>query len=262
MDFGFTNQMDRRCELSAAVLLYRETGRNAYSTDGSGMSMATIHDICLDAQQRPLIQAGRPMNKDDLRKLTTELQDSQGRETVRWLDNSMLAMGGDRMIWWTPAQSVPMFFKTNTFDGKGICPVPPMVWMWVEGDGLYIYALRDNERPGQQTQLYQAPLMNIWARGKVCIGNAVLPPKETRWEPASWHAFMWGSNFTHPNFTEADRLTKGIEPTEFWRNQLAKPSKVFPKNRLVKVGAIIADLMVPDVGTHLMKNLKKAKGEF
>lgn len=262
MDFGFNNTTDRQCVLAAAVLVYSEASRNANSSDGAGMSMATIHGICLDAQQRPVIQAGRPMNKDDLRKLTTELQDSQGRETVRWMDTATLAMGSDRMIWWTPAQSVPMFFNTNTFQGRGICPVPPMVWMWVEGDGLYIYALRNNERPGPQTQLYQAPLMNIWARGKVCVGNAVLPPKETRWEPASWHAFMWGSNFTHPNFTEKDRLTKGIEPVLFWQRQLKRPSKVFPRHRLVKVNATMADLMVPEVGTHLMQKLRKAKGEF
>lgn len=263
MNFGFINQMERKCELASAILVYRERRTNSYTNnDGAAMTMATVHDIRLDAQQRPMIQAGRPMNRDDLRAMTTELQDSQGRDIVRWLDNSVLAMGGDRMIWWTPAQSVPMFFQTKTFHGKGICPVPPMVWMWVEGDGLYIYALRDNERPGQQTSLYQAPLMNIWARGKVCIGNAVLPPKEARWEPGAWHTFMWGSNFTHPNFTEEDRLVKGIEPSLFWLRQLKRPSKVFPKARLVKLNATMADLMVPDVGNHLMKKLRKAKGEF
>lgn len=262
MDFQFMNPMDQQCALTAAVLIYQENRRSVYSTDSGGMTMATIHGIRLDAQQRPMIEAGRPMTQDDLRKLTTELQDGQGRGGVRWLDNTMLAMGNDRMIWWTPAQSVPMFFRTRTYEDRGICPVPPMVWMWVEGDGLYIYALRDNERPGPQTQLYQAPLMNMWARGKVCVGNAALPPKETRFETAAWHAFMWGSNFTHPNFTEENRLIKGIEPVEFWRKQLKRPSKVFPKNRLVKVAATMADLMVPEVGTYLMKKLGKAKGEF
>lgn len=246
--------------LTGAILLYGGDART-----GQGGSFATVH-LVETINQRPEIMPGRPMMEADLVTIASNLAAAKEAITTTWLDPSMLARGADRMIWWTPPARRPMFFKESnlvksTFNGNAVCPVPGLVWMAMPGNGLYVYAVKGKDRPVTGTQLFQAPFFNIWGRGKVCVGSAALPPEGEQSNPLEWEKVIFGSYFTHPNFSEANRLVKGISPSNFWKQMVEAPPAEFPENRLVKLPLTVADLLERTL-LDTLRNLPVPKGEF
>ncbi len=246
--------------LTGAILLY---GGNRNRTTEAGF--ATVHDVEL-IEGRPEIQPGRLMMEQDLVTIAQSLSAAKDAISTRWIDPALLATGGDRMIWWTPPGNRAMFFQTSThikgtFDANAVCPVPGLVWVAIYGEGLYVYAVKGASRPTQETPLFQAPLFNIWGRGKVCVGSAQLPQDGELQDPAAWEKVIFGSYFTHPNFSEPDRLVKGIKPTTFWRGMVDKPPSDFPEKRLVAVTLKVADLLERTF-LDVLGRMKKPKGEF
>lgn len=245
--------------LKAAVLLYQQS---RYGHFGERMGMATVHTVCNDGD-RPVIEAGRPMTMADYSAMI-EVLSPKSRPQMAWQDPSVLAKGMGRMIWWTPPMMRPMFFKESamskgTFAGQGMCPLPGMVWH-TTGRALYVYAVKGHDRPEPETELFQAPLFNIWARGEVCHGNVVAPREEHSENPKEWEKFLFGSHFTHPNFGQKDRLIKGVNPVEFWKKMVQQPKVKFPEERLVEIGLKVQDLMAPDFSNKVGR--MKATGEF
>ena len=151
--------------------------------------------------------------------------------------------------------------SNDTFTGSAVCPVPGLVWMAMPGHGLYVYAIKGALRPDQQTQLYQAPFFNVWGRGRVCIGSAFLPTEEKKWSSEAWEQTFFGSRFTHPNFSEKNRLIQGASPTKFWKGMVGKPAEAFPEQKLVQMPLMVADLLDRMLLDTLAK-LPKPKGEF
>ena len=168
------------------------------------------------------------------------------------------------MLWYTPACKKAMFFKEaisqKMVTGNGILPIPGLVWMVMQGE-LYLYAFKGVDRPTQQTKLYQAPFFNVWSQGKVCVGNAEMPTGDDVAVPEKWVRGFFGSLFTHPNFTEKDRLVKGICPLNFWKKMLAKPPVVFPANRLVELPVTVGDFLTVNVSETIAR-IGRASGQF
>ncbi len=244
--------------LEGAILLYG-------AAKDRSITYCTVHDV-KPVAGRPTIQAGRLMNQNDLMVLVDRVASARSALETSWLDAKVVAKGPDRLVWWTPECRRAMFFEKSTynkstFDGHAQCPLPAMVWMAIPKVGLYVYALSENHRPTPDSPLFQAPLFNIWGNGKVCLGSAVAPPADRAGDPHAWEETLFGSRFTHPNFTEANRLTKGINPVAFWRAMVAKPARKFPGDRLVRIPLVAGDLATTNVLDRLNK-LPKPKGEF
>lgn len=259
MQFAIETQ-ETSFRMVAAVLLYAEK-KGHYSGD-EGM-IATVHEVSQDQHSRPRIRAGRPMKDADYTNMVRALAPKDRPEVV-WQESNVLARGAGRTVWWTPAMQRAMFFKASswsktTFEGHALCPVPPMIWVATERD-LFMYAVNEDTRPERNTKLYQAPLFNVWSSGKVCQGSTVLPPDELRGIPMEWEKSFFSSNFTHPNFAEKDRLIKGKDPVEFWKEMIDCPPPVFPLDRLVDVGCTVEDLLAPDMEARV--STVKARGEF
>lgn len=251
---------DDRLVPRAALLVYGGNS-NHY---GETSAIATVHTVEMD-NERPTIMAGRLATVADLQNLVTALGRSRRTVNAEWLETRVLARGSDALIWWSAPCKRAMFFQqshynSKTFDGQGVCPLPGLVWMAMRGD-LYVYAVQGAARPTRDTQLYQAPFFNVWGRGKVCVGNAARPTEEKRSDLDAWEQVLFGSRFTHPNFTEADRLVQGIEPCAFWQEMVKKPKAVFPEKRLVQIPLRVGDLLALDVEDRLNK-LPKPRGEF
>lgn len=256
------NEVGKSATLSAAILLY---GDGVIYGDGRDNGFATVHKVATIAT-RPEIMPGRLLTQKDLAHLATGLGLRNSRLGTNWVDPSILAQGPDRIIWWSSPGTRSMFFKPSgfdkeTFEGYANCPVPGLVWMAMPEHGLYVYGVKGHRRPDQGTRLYQAPFFNVWGRGKVCLGSAQRPVDEKRWDVQSWEQTLFGSNFTHPNFTEKDRLIKGMRPGAFWKSMVEKPLKKFPEHRLVEMPLDVKDLLDPLVLSRLSK-LPVPKGEF
>jgi PRTRC genetic system protein B len=251
---------EKAASLKGAILLYGGDRNN-----GVAAAFATVHDVETIAG-RPEIMPGRLMMERDLVTIAENLAAAKDAIATRWIDSSLLATGGDRMIWWTPPSKRPMFFQTSphvkgSFDGHAVCPVPGLVWVAMYGEGLYVYAVKGAARPTPDTSLFQAPLFNIWGRGKVCVGSAHLPKDGERQDPTAWEKVIFGSYFTHPNFSEPDRLVKGIKPTTFWKNLVAAPPNAFPEKRLVPMDLKVEHLLERTLLDRLGR-IRKPKGEF
>lgn len=242
----------------SAFILYAE---EASYSDNASPVFATINPIAhIDGV--PTIEAGRPINEADILKMLKGITGSSS--LTHWVDPSILASGGGRLIWFTPPQSRPLFFDTSdhvkpAIKAQGCMALPGMVWLaW--GDDLYVYATACKDRPAEDEQLFQAPLFNVWGRGKVCWGNTAPPTADQMANPKAWEQRLFGSAFTHPNFTEKDRLIKG-NPAAYWASQARKPRKTFPVDLLVPVALKLSDLLTPELSTKLTA-IPKPKGEF
>lgn len=261
INVGIETSKTGQSKMIGAILLYGESSQ--YNT-GVAAKFASIHSINWDTKQ-PIIAAGRPITEADLASLHKGLSESKSLPGSLWVDSKILAMGNGRMIWWTPPQQRPMFFDkssnaSQSFNGAGRCPNPGLVWM-ATSSALFIYAVAGNDRPTQETQLFQAPFFNVWSRGQVCVGSANMPDQDMKGEPGAWEKFFFGSRFTHANFTQENRLIKNQNPYSFWSKMVKEPTATFPENKLVKFPLKVGDLLDPLLSDRL-KAIPKATGEF
>lgn len=248
--------------LSHAILLY---GSKAHHVNGT--AFATIHDV-ETIGERPEIMPGRLLNERDLVQLASSLASPEAKQSVqaKWLESNLLATGSDRVIWWSPPGTRAMFFQTSPhcsakIQGGGVLPVPGLVWVAMPEKGLYVYAVKGAQRPTRESALFQAPFFNVWGRGQVCIGSAEQPSQEDRWNTTAWEDMFFGSRFTHPNFAQKDRLTKGVDPVRFWKKMLAKPAEAFPEKHLVAMPIVVEDLLDRTFVSRV-NALPKPQGEF
>ncbi len=239
--------------LTHALLVYQSrASRDAY---------ATKHPIEL-MDGKPMIRPGSPLTEGDYKALIEGLK-PKDRPSIEWNDPAILARGMGRLIWWTPPRKRAMFFKASShslveFSGKGTCPTPGLVFM-AAARTLHVFAFKGDAAPTRQTQLFQAPFFNVWSNGQVCVGNAMLPEDDQRNDLEAWERFFFGSNFTHPNFRQKDRLTLGVEPCAFWQKQLNRPAKTFPESVLVDIKLNVNDLLALD---FYERPHVRAEGEF
>jgi PRTRC genetic system protein B len=260
-----------RCEtgsaaasLSHAILLYSSGKQASYGESEGTATHATVHEV-EKTSTGPVIMPGRLLTENDMAELVKGLAESDSAAAPKWIDPNILAMGAGRMVWFTPPGRRAMFFKKSshnpeTMNGRGILPCPGLVWMSTSR-ALHVYAVKGADRPKPSTRLYQAPFFNVWSRGQVCIGSASLPADERKHDTLAWEKTFFGSRFTHPNFTEPDRLVRGIEAITFWKKMLARPPAKFPEARLVELPLAVEDLVAVDVGDRLSR-IRQAKGEF
>lgn len=245
-------------KLESAILVYQQ--RDPFGTESH---FATVHAIDMESQ-RPALKEGTLISKEQTMTFMKSLVGSAS--TVSWVDPCTLAVGADRIVWYTPPMQQSMFFQTSAHlgnrgvQGQGQLALPGLVWMSTAEGQLYIYATAVDGRPMKDTVLYQAPLFNVWSQGKVCQGSANAPNGDLRLNPEAWQRFFFGSYFTHPNFTEPGRLMKA-DPVRYWAGELKRPRKRFPLNKLVELPLKVVDLLTATDDSLRLK-LKRVTGEF
>lgn len=241
-------------ELSAAVLVY---------TNGATRhAFASKHTVAQHGG-RARIEPGTPLSAQDYQALVRALAPRE-RPRMQWSDPRVLARGLGRLLWWSPAMQRSLFFRSSgqhprSFDGRGRCRCPGLVFLAAERQ-LYVYAVKGAGAPTRDTPLYQAPFFNVWSSGQVCAGNAVVP-QEPGEDPDAWERMFFQSHFTHPNFSQADRLTVGVDPAQFWRSRLGEPDAPFPEQVLFALDLRLEELTQPDLRARLAA-LPRATGEF
>lgn len=162
--------------------------------------------------------------------------------------------------WMTPPAAVrplPVRQGDRTFVLRA--PWPALV-LAVREQQFYVAALARNRRPTPNTPLYHAPLMNVGASGRVCTGNAELPPAVGLDALAGWEAVLTDTYFTHVNHPRTVHLEPPAAPAtetappppstapgaanthphlHFWR-ELARARAIrFPKTALAPMGTTL-----------------------
>ena len=104
------------------------------------------------------------------------------------------------LVWYTKAGPRYLYFQEGLNLPSGTANVPAMLYI-ATNKSLKVYALADDNRPTEDTALYQAPFYNTnTTSGAVCLGSAkAQKPKVKTYQSLMeyWEAIFWNSAFTH-----------------------------------------------------------------
>lgn len=141
--------------------------------------------------------------------------------------------------WTTPTRKHPMWF--NVGGKRRGCNVvwPNMLWLADTKQRLLrVFAIGKGGRPGYESPVYHAPLMNIDSWGRLCEGSAHLPRKMTVEKLAEIEACVFDSYFTHVNHEKTLRCaTDNRGHIRFWRTKERTRENVRVRE-LVRIGTL------------------------
>jgi PRTRC genetic system protein B len=218
--------------LEAAMLVY-------------GGRYVTLHDIDRPLKGAPRLGPGRPIGRGELAKLLA----AAGRESAMsgWVDPRVLFVGPELLVWHTPPQQRPMFFRcTDPKAGRlrdcaGTAPQPSLVWA-VSGDRWYVWATQLGDlRPGPESDLYQAPYLNVYDDGGICTGNAAVPRHLSAESIDGYERAFYESRFTHPNARHLTTRTESIYA--LWNSLLVDHAGPFPDDALMPLNKTLGDVV-------------------
>lgn len=223
------DQALRRAKLQKALLLY--------GADENNIEFATAHDVDHSSTGQPVIRAGRPVDRKSLVEVARSLSISN-LHSVGLLPPNVLSVGPEFLVWWIPPRSRSIFFNADRQEpeqvsiGKrsAVVPYPGLIFA-VREQSCYVYAVKGEERPSAQTEVYRSPFFNVWEAGKVCTGNVKLPNAVVTERIAAWEESFFYSNFTHPNVTRLVKYPGGSYP--FWNDMLDGKFERFPERVLL-----------------------------
>jgi PRTRC genetic system protein B len=146
-----------------------------------------------------------------------------------------------KVIWYTKATQRSLHFVADLEIPNGIAKVPPMLWC-ADRHKLAVYAMKTAQRPTLDTPLYHAPFFNMYADGKVCLGNIDVDIQDAialETFTASWEHYFFNSYFSH--------LIDGHNPVagncELLWQQLLSTGGAFPKEQLIKSKTTLKQLL-------------------
>jgi PRTRC genetic system protein B len=208
-------------ELDCGIMLYRaKSGRSVY---------ATYHPARI-VGGKPTLLAGKPATVSQLAAIAAASADQIGFRG--FVPDRTVYIAPQILAWWVPAGRRSVWFKNDAAIGtrNGDAFHPPLL-MVAKRNGVHIFAMRENERPGPDTPLYHAPYFNVYESGEMCRGNVKLPANPTTETIAAYEDAFFRSNFTHANHQNLIKRKGGA--TRLWRDLL--DGAEFPLDCLVSI---------------------------
>lgn len=133
-------------------------------------------------------------------------------------------------IWRTPVQKAKLLFTESLDIPCGEACVPPLLWR-AGKNSLSIFALQD-ESVTEKSLLYHAPFFNVYADGRVCMGNVPIKiPNDCPLENfmVLWQEYFFNSYFSHL-FGEHQPVKGNI--VQLWQSQI-NTGDAFPLDCLI-----------------------------
>lgn len=220
-----------------AILLY-ETVTHGYRPETSYATMHDIENVGTKARPNFQIMPGAPISSDSLLRSLGSLSEKYVLN-AEWLPENVLSFSPMHLVWWSPAADRRVFFRNKELGNRSaIVPHPPLLHLVVRGS-WYIFAMRDNKRPTQETELFHAPYFNVWDDGKICVGSANIPEQLTTALIPQWEAAFFDSAFTHTN----GQIKKSLHPRgeyALWKELLDGAYSSYPLELLSPKQATVA----------------------
>lgn len=201
-----------------------------------GQRVVTDHQV-YSTPTGPVIGAGQLISSDSLLGLADDLRASTARQKkgLQLFDARLLGAGSNYAIWRIPGRLAPMWFRTGEKIEERRVPWPNLVAV-ATGGRLYLAATRSGNRPGPNTRLYHAPLMNVWATTQLCTGSAPEPGGCSAGHVGEWEHLLRESAFSHVNHPHTLAIGKEVSTyahLRFWRGLARDGERRFPKDALV-----------------------------
>ncbi len=228
--------------VKAALLLH---GKSSFGSGQDSHAFATLHRVLESPSGgRPELGSGRLVGPDELEQCLSLM----GRESgLSFLPGRLLAASSSALVWWREPKAERVWFNCAADAGIGtrtaVTPHPGLVFM-VSAGGIRLWAVKGTARPTPETELFQAPYMNVWSDGRLCVGNALMPRGADPSDMDGFEQGFFSSRFTHPNVRQSSDLVrwpKGI--FGLWRSLLNGRHKVFPEQALVPARLTVGSLI-------------------
>lgn len=227
-------------KLSSAILLYT----SGSFSNGQERGYATIHEVEQENGGAPVIKAGTALQDRQLRRILKSLQ-PKNKKQVGLLPENVLVNDEGLVVWWTKAQQRTAFFRTDDANAignaSGKVHYPALLYVLREGR-FSVFALKSTKRPGMDTDLFHAPLMNIFDTGGVCTGNVEFPRSVSLSKLKEWEDALLNSYFTHPNHSKVIKRYKG-GVHQLYRDMLNGKHTKFPSACLQKFNITLGQLL-------------------
>jgi PRTRC genetic system protein B len=200
---------------------------------------ANIHEI-----RNSKVCEGSALERSELMNLCHVLMPRLGKGLVlqpdRVIAYSDAADGGSGLVvWWRPALITRLLFSEGTKIPSGPAPVPALLFM-ASGSALSVWALKENERPVQNTKLWNAPFPNVGNRGGICMGNARLPQVASPDLVEEYEKMFFRSKFSTHHMPQ---FANDAKPAMVWTSLIKKGVKEFPMDILVSSELTLAGLL-------------------
>ena len=229
---GMINVKGLHYEASAAVLVHELRGHGEKKEEDSDSvfggefpnNYVTMHRIC-DGE----VCEGFPITRRKLLALCKRLLPDLGKDLTYMPANVLAYMPYDvTLLWWLPAGIRYLFFDKSTHIKSGMAPCPPLLFRY-NNIGITVFALKTNERPTPETEIYHTPFHNFG-----CMGDARLPKKVGPADTGKLEEIFFRSAFT---FHNDPRLT-GTTGGALWKSLVGSGKTEFPYDCLVKAGTV------------------------
>jgi PRTRC genetic system protein B len=162
------------------------------------------------------------------------------------MPGNVLLAEPDVLVWHTPPQRRPIWFKTRdtqfNSDVSGVKVWHPALLFIAQRSSLRVYALATHERPAAETPVYRAPYYNLGTNGVMCAGNTLLPETIFPSSIPKWEDCFFGTNFTHSNCSQEEITFKGAHNL-FWRTM--RTASQFCTAALRPAGVTLGELINP-----------------
>jgi PRTRC genetic system protein B len=212
-----------------ALLLYQRT-------DGQNQASNYVESYDMDKDGCPI--NGHPLSIKEANALAKSLLIAEKKQRnflnptdILSPDVIFLKTGNDGFaIWQTPPKRVKLLFTENLDIPSGEANIPALLWK-AGKNSLSIFAVQD-EKVKADTPLHHAPFFNIYADGKVCMGNvAIKIPNDCSLEAFMnlWEDYFFNSYFSHL-FGQHVPVKGNI--VQLWR-KLINSKMPFPPEKLI-----------------------------
>ncbi|MEY2117290.1 hypothetical protein [Rhodanobacter sp. FW106-PBR-R2A-1-13] len=201
---------------------------------GSGTRVLSLHGITTDGQGQALLDAGRLLTDGEAATLGQALlrpEEHAGARQYPFTPPTLLRDAPRSLTWFVAPHRRTQFWRTNNGRIAIDAVLPGLIFHVVE-NVLCVAAYEGTDRPHARTPLFHAPVGNVHADGRVCVGNATLPTSGGYESMPGWERVLLATNFVHVNHPTC--LRGGVRTEQliaFWqrRKRYATP----PAGRLM-----------------------------
>ena len=145
------------------------------------------------------------------------------------------------VLWFTKSMKRQLFFTENLEIPNGRAEIPAMLW-FANKRSLKIFALANNRRPTEKTELFYAPFFNVYEDGNVCMGTVdvhIQNSTSLKEFTEKWEDYFFNSYFSHL-MNEHNPINGNC--VNLWKS-LINTEKPFPKEALKKANATLKNLL-------------------
>ncbi|MBB6323233.1 PRTRC genetic system protein B [Paraburkholderia tropica] len=161
-----TGKVGSSVSLTSAILLYESP---------KGACFATVHPVEVPERSgRAVIGAGRPVSREALLQALRALDENAAAKAA-FLPSTVLGLTSQAVTWWCAPAPRRVFFRCEELGTRtAVVPHPGLVFQ-ASIHGFRVFSVKNCDRPGPDTPLFEPPYFNTWNDGLVCIGSARMP---------------------------------------------------------------------------------------